>query len=302
LQHFWSHLKCAAIHWSEDQAATLGAALAFYCAFSLAPLLIILVTLTGWIVGAEAAYSSLGGQLRELFGASTAQVLLDAVRHSQGKSGPLATALSIFSLLVGATSVFSALEAALEQIWGTRAQVPKGIYGFVRARLLSFGFILALGFLLLVSLSVSTALAGVRSLIAERHPGLMLLVAGADLIISTAAISGLVAMIYRYLPARRLPWRPAIIGALITALLFQAGRWLIGLYLGRSTQPSAFGAAASFVAMLLWLYYSAQIFLYGAEFTSCVGGLRKRHRAEVQPGARSSTSLNTRQRSGESRR
>lgn len=278
----WLHVRCAATYWSQDEAATLGAALAFYCAFSLAPLLIILVTIAGWIVGAEAAHAHIGAQLRSLFGSGTAEILLEAMRNSQGKGGPLATALSIVTLLIGATTVFAALETALERIWGASAQAPKGIYGFLRARLLSFGLVLAIGFLLLVSLSISTALAGLRAVFAERHAELLVTIAAADLILSTTLIAALVAVIYRYLPARRLPWRSALLGALITAVLFQVGRWLIGLYLGRSTQPSAFGAAASFAAMLLWLYYSAQIFLFGAELTVCVGGLRQGNEAVTE--------------------
>jgi membrane protein len=275
LRRSWEYIKCAAMHWSQDQAPTLGAALAFYCAFSLAPLLIILVTITGWFVGSEAAYANLDEQLRSPFGRGTAEILLGAVRNSRNADGPFAAALSIVSLLIGATTVFAALENALELIWGARARVPRGFVGFVRARLLSFGLILAVGFLLLVSLSISTALAAVRKLVALRYEDLMIFITVSDLTVSTALITLLVAFIYRYLPARRLPWKPAIAGAFITAVLFQAGRWLIGLYLGRATQASAFGAAASFAAMLLWLYYSAQIFLFGAELTSCVGGLRK---------------------------
>jgi membrane protein len=276
-------LKCAAIHWSRDQAPTLGAALAFYCAFSLAPLLIILVTITGWIIGTDAAYSNLAVQLRSLFGNGTAQILLEAMDNSQEREGPLATIVSLVSLLVGATTVFAALETALERIWGARAQVPGGIYGFLRARLLSFGFILAVGFLLLVSLSISTALAGVRTALAQRYEALLVVVTGIDLLFSTALIMGLIGVIYRYLPARRLPWKSVLIGALLTAVLFQAGRWLVSFYLGRATQPSAFGAAASFAAMLLWLYYTAQIFLFGAEFTACFGNLRgaEEHREPV---------------------
>jgi membrane protein len=270
----WTSLKCAAMHWSRDQAPTLGAALAFYCAFSLAPLLIILVTITGWIIGTDAAYSGLAVQLRSLFGNGTAQILLEAMSSSQEREGPLATIVSLVSLLVGATTVFAALETALEQIWGARAHIPGGIYGFLRARLLSFGFILAVGFLLLVSLSISTALAGVRAALAQRYEALLVVVTGVDLLLSTTLITGLIGVIYRYLPARRLPWKSVLIGALLTAVLFQAGRWLVSFYLGRATQPSAFGAAASFAAMLLWLYYTAQIFLFGAEFTACFGNLR----------------------------
>ena len=271
----WSHLRCAATHWSSDEAPTLGAALAFYCAFSLAPLLIILVTITGWIVGIEAAHANLATQLQSLFGRGTAEILLDAMRNSQSDDGAIATALSIVSLLVGATTVFAALERALERIWGARAKVTQGIRGFIRARLLSFGLILAVGFLLLVSLTITTALAGVRAIVAERYAELLIVMTGLDLLISTSLITVLVAGIYRYMPARRLPWGSALMGALITAILFQVGRWLIGLYLGRSAQPSAFGAAASFAAMLLWLYYTAQIFFFGAEITACVGGIRR---------------------------
>jgi membrane protein len=271
----WAYLRCAVKHWSGDEAATIGAALAFYCAFSLAPLLIILVTVTGWIIGAELAYGQLSDQLNSLFGASTAQILLQAMRSSQTGDGMVAAIVSIVSLLVGATTVFAALEAALERIWGAKALAPSGLRGWIRSRLLSFGVILAVGFLLLVSLSISTALTSLRGMLVHRFAELVVLTTALDFVISTGLIAGLIALIYRYLPAKRLAWRPIVLGSLVTALLFHLGRWLVGLYLGRSTQPSAFGAAASFAALLLWLYYTAQIFLFGAEFTACLGGTRK---------------------------
>lgn len=270
----WPLIKCAVSHWAADQAATIGAALAFYCAFSIAPLLVILLATAGWIVGAEAAYGHLSSQLTALFGKSTAEILLQAMRSSQTPDGAIATIVSIGTLLLGATTVFAALEAALEQIWGARDLAPKGFRGWVRARILSFGLILAVGFLLLVSLSLSTALAALREAIGRRFTELVVVAGALDFVISTALVTGLIALIYRYLPARRLEWRPILWGALVTALLFHLGRWGIAWYLGRSTQPSAFGAAASFAAMLLWLYYSAQIFLLGAEFTACIGGVR----------------------------
>ena len=270
----WELVRCAVSHWAKDRAATIGAALAFYCAFSLAPLLVILVTITGWLVGADMAYGQLGLQLRSLFGASTAGVLLAAMKSSQGADGLAATTLSIFTLAIGATTVFAALEAALQQIWGARALAPKGIYGWIRARILSFGLILAIGFLLLVSLSLSTAIAALRDIVAKHFSELVALMAALDFAVSLALVTGLIAVIYRYMPAKHLTWRPILWGALVTALLFQLGRWGISFYLGRSTQPTAFGAAASFAALLLWLYYSAQIFLLGAEFTACLGGSR----------------------------
>jgi membrane protein len=270
----WPLVKCAVSHWAADQAATIGAALAFYCAFSIAPLLVILLATAGWIVGAEAAYGHLSTQLTALFGRSTAEILLQAMRTSQTPDGTIATIVSIGTLLLGATTVFAALEAALEQIWGARELAPKGFRGWIRARVLSFGLILAVGFLLLVSLSLSTALAALREAIGRRFTELVVVAGALDFVISTALVTGLIALIYRYLPARRLEWRPILWGALVTAVLFHLGRWGIAWYLGRSTQPSAFGAAASFAAMLLWLYYSAQIFLLGAEFTACIGGVR----------------------------
>jgi membrane protein len=270
----WAVLRCAVTHWANDRAATIGAALAFYCAFSLAPLLVILVTLTGWVVGEELAYGQLDAQLSSLFGPATAVALKDAMEASQDSEGFSATVVSLVTLLVGATTVFAALEAALEQIWGARALAPRGVYGWLRARLLSFGLILAVGFLLLVSLSISTALAALRDVVARYFSGLVAATAALDFAISVALITGLIALIYRYMPAKRLPWRPILWGALVTALLFHLGRWAIAWYLSRSTQPSAFGAAASFAALLLWLYYTAQIFLFGAEFTACLGGTR----------------------------
>jgi membrane protein len=268
-------MKCAVSRWAADEASTIGAALAFYCAFSLAPLLIILLTIAGWFIDTEQAYGYVGEQLRSLFGPATADILLKAAQSSQSTDGAIATTISGFSLLVGATTVFAALESALERIWDSRALVRGGVLGWLRTRVLSFGVILAVGFLLLVSLTISTALAALKAAIARRFTELVVLTSALDFIATTALVTGLIALIYRYMPARRLEWRPVLWGALVTALLFQVGRWAISVYLGRSTQPSAFGAAASFAALLLWLYYSAQIFLLGAEFTACLGGIQR---------------------------
>jgi membrane protein len=270
----WTLAKCAVKNWVEDRSSTAGAALAFFSAFSLAPLLVILLTVAGWIVGTEAAYGQLSATLTQLFGRATAEVLLEAMKHSQESEGIAAAAISIVSLVIGATTVFAALEEALDNIWRAQALAPSGLWGWLRVRILSFGMILAVGFLLLVSLSITAALSALRSVIAARFTELVIVTSALDFVISVALITGLIALIYRYLPSKRLPWRPVLIGALVTALLFYLGRWMIGLYLARATQPSAFGAAASFAAMLLWLYYSAQIFLLGAEFTACAGGLK----------------------------
>jgi membrane protein len=272
---FWKVLKGTTANWLDDQASSISAALAFYCAFSLAPLLIITVSIAGWIVGDELAYSYLGTQVTLLFGSQSAELILQAMQSAQSTDGIWATSVSIFMLLIGASTVFAALESALQQIWGGRDNIPRGFRAFVRARLISFGFILAIGFLLLVSLTLTTALAALRGYVLRHFEGLVGVLASLDFLLSVGLGTGLVALIYRYLPQRRLAWRHVLIGALVTALLFHAGRWAIGLYLGRATQPTAYGAAASFAALLLWLYYSAQIFLFGAEFTACLGQSRK---------------------------
>lgn len=271
----WSILKGTGENWLDDQASSISAALAFYCAFSLAPLLIIIVTIAGWIVGSEMAYEYLGTQVTLLFGSQSAELILEAMQSAQSEEGIWATAVSVLMLLIGASTVFAALESALQQIWGGRDAIPRGWRAFVRARLISFGFILAIGFLLLVSLTLTTALAALRGYVTRHFEGMVSIMASMDFLLSIALGTGLVAMMYRYLPAKRLPWRQVLTGALVTALLFHLGRWAIGLYLGRATQPTAFGAAASFAALLLWLYYSAQIFLFGAEFTACLGQSRK---------------------------
>jgi membrane protein len=270
----WQILKGTTENWLEDQASSISAALAFYCAFSLAPLLIIIVTIAGWIVGGELAYSYVGSQLTMLFGSTSGKLIMDAMRSAQTTDGAWATVLSVAMLLVGASTVFSALESALQQVWGGRLPKSRGWRTFVRTRLVSFGFILAIGFLLLVSLTLTTALAALRGYVMRHFEGLVGLLASVDFLFSIVLGTGLVALMYRYLPAQRLAWRHVITGALVTALLFHLGRWGIGLYLGRATQPTAYGAAASFAALLLWLYYSAQIFLFGAEFTACLGQSR----------------------------
>jgi len=267
--------KCAARNWVSDNATTTGASLAFFCAFSLAPLLVIVLTTAGWIVGATAAYSQIGTQLSALFGPSVAKILLEAIRHSQQTQGLVATVVSVVTLLIGATTVLSALQTLLQQIWRSEALSSVGIRGWIRTRFLSLGFILALGFLLLVSLTISTGMSMLRRHIGEQHSAAVGVLGVFDLLLSISMVALLFAFIFRYLPAKRLPWKSVAIGGLVTAALFDVGRWAVGVYLAHSTQPSAFGAAASFATLLLWLYYTSLIFLFGAEYTACLGGLRQ---------------------------
>jgi membrane protein len=267
-------LRCTLRNWYADNPANTGAALAFYCAFSLAPLLVILLSLAAQILGASHAYAHIGALFTALFGPATARVLLDAVTSARHAQGLPATIISALTLFIGSTTVLAALEAALELIW--QGVVPKrvGYRSWLKTRVLSLAFILALGFLLLVSLTVSTALAGLREHLTHRYAAWAGALGLVDLVVSLLTVAAVFALIYRYVPALRLRWRTVLSGGILTALLFDAGRWVIALYLAHATVPSAFGAAASFAALLLWLYYSAQIFLFGAEFTACLGGLR----------------------------
>ena len=273
-------LRCAGSYWSADNASNTGAALAFYCAFSIAPLLVILLTLAGLFFNETTADAQVGLQLSELFGPATAKILLGAVHSAQHTQGAVATLISVVTLLIGSTTVLAALQQALEVIWRSERPALSGLRGWLRTRLLSFGFILTLGFLLLISLTLSTSLSNLRTRFAAAYPALVTLIAVADVVLSLCLVGGLFALIYRYMPTRRLSWRSVVAGGLLTAMLFDAGRWGVGLYLAHSTQPSAYGAASSFAALLLWLYYTSQIFLFGAEFTSCLAGLREEGRAK----------------------
>lgn len=279
------HLSaCAARYWNSDNASTTGAALAFFCAFSLAPLLVILLTIAGAVVGEEAAYGQIQTQMQGLFGSASAKTIMQAVQASQHATGLIATLVSAITLLIGASTVLNALQAALNQIWQGGTPITGGLRGFVRSRLLSLGFILTLGFLLLISLTLSAGLSNLRASFAQRHAGWVGALGVIDFLSSLFVVGALFALIYRYMPARRVPWHVVIEGGVLTALLFDAGRWAVGLYLAHSTQPSAFGAAASFAALLLWLYYTAQIFLFGAEFTACLAGVREKEGTEGRPG------------------
>jgi membrane protein len=254
--------------WIDHRGASKGAALAFYTLFSMTPVLILAIAVAGRFFGAEAAQGEIIAQLQGLVGPNGAraiQALLAAARDPA--SGIVATIVSGVLLLVGATSVFAELKDSLDELWGVEQPVQSGIVALVKTRLLSFGLILVLAFLLLISLIVSAALA-----VLERYAmGLWSSSAGVlsilSSLISFGVIACLFAVIYRMLPNVVLSWRDVWIGAVVTATLFSLGKYVIGLYLGNSAVASGFGAAGSVIALLLWVYYSAQIFFLGAEFT-----------------------------------
>ena len=262
--------KAAAQHWVKDYAQSMGAALAFYTMFSIAPLLLIVIAVAGAVFGEEAARGEIFHQLDELLGAhgtSAVQGLLE----SAGKRADnvLAAAFGSALLFIGATSVFAELQDALDRIWRAPHRTPQssGLWGLVRARLLSFGMILGIGFLLIVSLAFSAGLAALGRWWDPLSRGWLSVANTVELGLSVVLLTVVFAMIYKTMPRARVDWRDVWVGAAVTSMLFIVGKLLIGLYIGKSGISTAFGAAASLIVVLLWVYYSAQIFLFGAEFT-----------------------------------
>ncbi|HUW37475.1 MAG TPA: YihY/virulence factor BrkB family protein [Rhodocyclaceae bacterium] len=261
-------INAAVTDWINHRAARKGAALAFYTLFSMAPILILVIAIAGFFYGAQAAQGEILMQLRGLVGdqgAKAIQLILAGARNQE--QGRLATLVATALLLFGATSVFAELKASLDEIWQIPSVSQTGLWDLLRTRLLSFGLILVLTFLLMVSLVVSAVLA-----VLERYWGGVWRDAAFWLeslagLIGFSVIATLFAVIYKMLPRVRLSWHDVAIGAVGTAGLFALGKYAIGLYIGNSGVASSFGAAGSMIALLLWVYYSAQIFFLGAEFT-----------------------------------
>ncbi len=255
--------------WLDDYGPSMGAALAYYTMFSMAPLLLIVIAVAGLAFGEQAARGEIAAQLSALMGpagAEAVQSLLTSVR--QPAESTAATVLGLGLLLLGATTVFGELQDALDRIWRVPARSrTTGWIALLRARLLSFGMILAIGFLLMVSLVLSATLATLGRWWSPAFGGWLALAEWANAVASFALVAVVFALIYKVMPRVRVQWRDVAIGALVTATLFTLGKALIGVYIGRSGIATAFGAAGSLVVVLVWVYYSAQIFLLGAEFT-----------------------------------
>jgi membrane protein len=269
LSQQWQMIKAAIKAWVDDYAASMGAALSYYTLFSIAPLLIIVIAVAGMLFGQEAAQGEIVAQLRGIMGGEGAvavEGILKAAREPA--KGVVATIAGIATLLLGATAVFAELQSALDRIW--RVPAPKlesGVWQLLRARLLSFGLVLGLGFLLVVSLVVSAALAALGKWWGGWFEGWNLFLGILNFAVSFGIFTLLFAMIYKIMPRAMISWHDVWTGAAVTALLFTIGKALIGLYLGKSSLASGFGAAGSLVVLIAWVYYSAQIFLFGAEYT-----------------------------------
>jgi membrane protein len=262
--------KQTAIEWLDDKAPQLGAALAYYTVFSLAPLVLILLAIIGVIFRDDpaGAWSRVTEQMGYFLDRSAVQVVTDIAQEASkpGKS-TIATIVGIALALFGASGVFGQLQDALNTIWGVKAKPGQGFMSFLRARFVSFGMLGGVFFMLLVSLTIEAMLKGFSHYVQSALPGGLAIAVSAYLIFDFAVVTVLFAMIFKFLPDAEIEWRDVWIGAMITALLFGVGKWALGLYLGSGAAASAYGAASSLITLLLWIYYSSQILLFGAEFT-----------------------------------
>ena len=254
--------------WWDDNAMRLGASLSFYTLFAIAPVLLVAIAIAGVAFGPEAVRGELVSQMDGLVGREGAlaiEALLEGASRRQ--SGVLATIVGAISFVLAATTAFLELQAALNAIWRVAPNPSANLAAFIRDRLRSFGLVVAIGFLLLVSLVVSALIAAASAWIGRRAPGWPVVLQGLNVTVSFLVTSALFALLFRFLPDVKLEWRHVATGSIVTAVLFTAGKHLISLYLARSATASSYGAAASVMLLLLWVYYSSQILLFGAEFT-----------------------------------
>ena len=263
-------LKLTVEEWLQDKAPQLGAALAYYTVFSLAPLILVLLAIVGAIFRDDpaGAWSKLTEQMSYFLDKSAVQMVENiAEKASQPGKSTLATIIGVTLALFGASGVFGQLQDALNTVWGVKAKPGLGIWGFLRTRFLSFAMVAGVCFLLLVSLAIEALLKGFSHYIQSVVPGGLTIAVSVYLIFDFAVITTLFAMIFKILPDVKTRWRDMWVGAVMTAVFFLIGKWALGLYLGSGTAASAYGAAGSLITLLLWIYYSSQILLFGAEFT-----------------------------------
>jgi membrane protein len=279
--------------WVGDDAPQMAAAMAYYAVFSIAPLLVIAIAVAGLVFGRDAAEGEIMGQLSGLLGAEGARAVEQMLRDA-GKpaSGIVAGVVGLFSLLLGASGVMGQLRSSMNRIWKVPPSDAPAVKGFVRARLLAFTMVLGVGFLLLVSLVASAAVAALGKYVGDRLPFGEAVLQALNMAVSFGVITFLFMLLFRYGPDARVPWRDVRLGAAVTALLFTLGKYAIGVYLGKGSLSSSYGAAGSLVVLLVWVYYSAQILFLGAELTYVIASRRAAARA---PDAEPRASANRRQ-------
>jgi len=270
----WTLTRLTLERWNEDKVPKLAAALAYYTSFAIAPVLLIAIALAGMIFGQDAARGAVSREISGLVGFRIGEEIEGLLKNAwQPKAGMLATILGLIALIFGASGVFVELQDSLNIIWKVKKKAGRGVWGTIRDRFLSFTMVLGIGFLLLVSLALSAALEALSQWMMHGRSE-TLLIRLLNPAVSMLVISGLFAASFKALPDARTRWRDVAVGAVLTAVLFTLGKFLLGLYLGRNTIGTTYGAAGSFVLLLLWIYYSSQIFFLGAEFTKAWADLR----------------------------
>jgi membrane protein len=267
LKSWWTILKQTVSEFSEDNVLRLSAALAYYSMFSIGPLLAIVVGLAGLAFGSESVRHQIEQQLRGIFGGKAADIVVSMMSAQKKGTGLITAIVGLVALLFGAAGVFGQLQDSLNTIWEVKANPKAGIWSIVRNRFLSFSMVLGIGFLLLVSMALSTALSALTKSIGNSLPMAGWLGHGLDFLVSFGVVTLLFAMIFKFLPDVKVPWSKVWIGAIGTTLLFTIGKILLGMYLGRASTTSAYGAAGSVIVILMWIYYASVILFFGAEFT-----------------------------------
>jgi membrane protein len=284
LSEIWKLLRDTVLSFIEDEALSRGAAIAFYTITSIAPVLLIVIAIAGLVFGQDAAENAIVTQLSDLMGPQTAEILQSAVASAASKSsGTIATIVGVITLLVTASGVFAEMQSTLNAIWKAEPTAMT-VSRLIRARAASLGLIAALGLLLIVSLAVSAALTAFGNYLDSILPFGELLFPAMNFLVSLLPISLLFGAIYKVLPDRHLEWRDVVIGAVVTATLFNIGKSLIGWYIGSSAVASSYGAAGALIVLLLWVYYSIQLFLLGAEFTKIYANHHGSMQAEPRTG------------------
>jgi membrane protein len=265
----WQVLKTTVTQWIEDQPFQLAASLSYYTLFSLAPLLVIAIAIAGFAFGEEAAQNRIVETLQDLVGTDSARAIQEMIQNAstRPKTGLFSSIIGVIALLFGAGGVVGQLQTSLNTVWGVTPKPGQGVWTFIRQRFVSFAMVLAIGFLLIVSLAVSALMTGFTQVLGTVIGAAAVLVHAFDVVISFLFVTALFAMMYKFLPDVEIEWRDVWIGAALTSLLFTVGKFLIGLYLGTSGATSTFGAAGSLITVLLWVYYSSLILFLGAEFT-----------------------------------
>ncbi|MET0386808.1 MAG: YihY/virulence factor BrkB family protein [Polyangiales bacterium] len=261
-------LKDTGVEWYEDDAPRLAASLAYYTLLSTAPLILLCVSIVGFFFGERAARGQISEQIATVTGPEAASAIQNVISNAhQSDAGVWSTILGVVLLLVGASGVFGELQTALNTMWDVKPKPGRGVLGFVRDRFLTFTMVLGVAFMLLASLVISAGLAAVGRVLSGALPGGEVVWQAVNFIISFAVITLLFALIFKVIPDVKIRWRDVSVGAAVTALLFSIGKLLLGLYLGKSTVASTYGAAGSIVAFVVWVYYASQILFLGAEFT-----------------------------------